>query len=64
MNVRKHMPEAGGREREAPDRPEPRSMVERLVAVGVLVTMVVSLSPGLFERVLEALRPPAVRTPR
>lgn len=58
------MPEAGGRETEAPDLIEPRSTLERLVAVGVLVTMVASLSPGLFELVLAAIRPPSVQSTR
>lgn len=58
------MPEAGGRETEAPEVPEREPLWRRAVAAGVLVSMVASLSPGLVGWVLTALRPPAVETPR
>ena len=58
------MPEAGAREIEAPDAPERDPLLRRLVALGVLVSMVASLSPGLVELVLTAIRPPAVSAPR
>lgn len=64
MSSGKHMPEAGGREIDSPDAPEGDRMLEKLVALGVLVSMVASLSPGLFELVLSSLRPPAVQAPR